>query len=318
MSEPAEFPDFDLLDVFFGGARAQSGASATLGRAGRQKGALGPKANAIREAIYDLVPRYDRMTVRQVFYALTVAGVVPKEESAGYRPVQNQLAKMRREGVLPWEFIADGTRLIRMQSQWDSAADFIEDVRRSYRRNLWRGQGVRIEVWLEKDALAEIVIGVTSRWRVPLMVSRGQSSVTFLHAAAMEAKRAYEDEGTLTYVYALYDHDAGGDRAARAVAQDLPEFAGVTIEFERLAVTPSQIAAWSLPTRPPKSKDPEAKVWGNKPAVELDAIPPNQLTTLVENAIVRHVDAGQWDVEQTIEADERRGLEALRLGTNTQ
>jgi len=80
-------------------------------------------------------------------------------------------------------------------------------------------------------------------------------------------------DGTLTLVFALYDHDAGGDRAARTIARDLPEFAGVSIEFERLAVTPAQIARWSLPTRPPKTKDPEAAKWGSKPAVELDAIP---------------------------------------------
>jgi len=78
------------------------------------------------------------MTVRQVFYALTVAGVVPKDEVAGYRPVQVQLVKMRREGVLPWTFIADGTRLVRQVDTWDDANDFLKDVRRSYRRNLWR------------------------------------------------------------------------------------------------------------------------------------------------------------------------------------
>jgi hypothetical protein len=203
-----------------------------------------------------------------------------------------------------------------MQNQWDSADDFIEDVRRSYRRNLWRNQGVRIEIWLEKDALAEIVVDVTNRWRVPLMVSRGQSSVTFLHSAAMAAKRAYEEDDTLTYVYALYDHDAGGDRAARSVARDLPELAGVSIEFTRLAVTQAQITGMSLPTRPPKAKDPEAKAWGSKPAVELDAIPPTQLTALVEQAIRSHIDERQWAIEREIEAEERKGLQSLRLDTS--
>jgi hypothetical protein len=271
----------------------------------------------------ELVPKYARMTVRQVFYALTVIGVVPKEETSGYRPVQQQLTKMRREGVLDWDFIADGTRIQRMHSLWDDADDFIEDVRRSYRRNLWQSQDVRIEIWLEKDALAEIIVPVTGKWRVPLMVSRGQSSVTFLHSAAMSAKRAYEYGGMATYVYALYDYDGGGERASRTIERDLPEFAGedVPIYFERLAVTPAQIAAWSLPTRPPKKKDPEAKAWAAKSlaeigqvgAVELDAIPPNQLTALVEQAITFHVDTDEWEVEKAIEDEERKGLKALRL-----
>jgi hypothetical protein len=322
------FPD-DLDDIFeafvpaLGAGRELNGPSTIYKPRGRQKGWLGPKARAIREAVQGLVPQFDRMTVRQVFYALTVAGVVPKEETSGYRPVQQQLTKMRREGVLPWAFIADGTRLMRMQSQWDSADDFIEDVRRSYRRNLWQSQGVRIEVWLEKDALAEVIFPVTGKWRVPLMVSRGQSSVTFLHSAAMAAKDVYGREGTATYVYALYDYDSGGERASRTIERDLAEFAGedVPIYFERLAVTPAQIAAWGLPTRPPKSKDPEAKAWAAKSlaeigqvgAVELDAIPPNQLTKLVEDAIITHVDEDQWAIERTIEAEERKGLLSLRL-----
>ena len=201
---------------------------------------------------------------------------------------------------------------------WDDADGFIEDVRRSYRRNLWQSQDVRIEVWLEKDALAEIVVDATAKWRVPLMVSRGQSSVTFLHAAAMAARNAYRETHVATYIYSLYDHDAGGDRASRAIARDLPRLANadgddVPIYFERLAVRPAQIALWNLPTRPPKSKDPEAKTWGNKPAVELDAIPPNQLTLLVEQAILSHVDDREWKIENQIEAEERKGLLALRL-----
>jgi hypothetical protein len=252
------------------------------------------------------------MTVRQAFYALEVAGIVEKTET-GYRQVQKQLVGMRREGSLPWDFITDGTRWQRKPESWDSAEDYLEAVARSYRRDLWRGQGVRIEIWLEKDALADVVVGVTAKWDVALMVSRGQSSSTFLHSAAEIATAAYEAAGAKTLVYALYDYDAGGDRAARAVESDLPEYApSVPIEFERLAVTPAQITAWNLPTRPPKKRDPEAAKWGGKPSVELDAIDPTRLTALGEGAITRHVDQRSWEIEKLIEEEERKGLLALR------
>ncbi len=61
-------------------------------------------------------------------------------------------------------------------------------------------------MWLEKDALADVVVDVTARWDVALMVSRGQSSATFLHAAAKQAERV----DAMTCVYTLYDYDAGG------------------------------------------------------------------------------------------------------------
>jgi hypothetical protein len=284
---------------------------------GRPRGALGPAAKAIREAVLDdLTKRYARMTVRQAFYALVVAAIVAKTEG-GYRQVQKQLAAMRRAGDLDWGFIADGTRWMRKPDSYDSAEDYIEAVSRSYRRDLWQSQGVRIEIWLEKDALADIIMEVTDKWDVPLMVSRGQSSLTFLHAAAQEATMAYGYANVSTYIYALYDYDAGGDRASRAVESDLPEFApGVPITFERLAVTPAQISNWTLPTRPPKKKDPEAKKWGNKPCVELDAIDPIRLTNLVEGVITSHVNQREWEIEKLIEEEERKGLLALRDSFN--
>jgi hypothetical protein len=251
------------------------------------------------------------MTARQAFYALEVAGIVEKTET-GYRQVQGQLLAMRRDELLDWGFITDGTRWRRKPASWDSARDFLENAARSYRRDLWQSQGVRIEVWLEKDALADVISDVTRKWDVSLMVSRGQSSATFLHAAAMTAEAAWDEE-IRTVIYALYDFDAGGARAAKAVERELPRYApNADIEFERLAVTPAQIAAWSLPTRPPKAKDPQAAEWSGKACVELDAIEPVRLVKLVEDAITGHVDQHAWEIEKTVEDEERAGLLGLR------
>ncbi len=84
------------------------------------------------------------------------------------------------------------------------------------------------------------------------------------------------------------------------------------IHFERLAVNETD-SEWGLPTRPPKKKDPDAKKWGDKPAVELDAIDPATLTKLVEDAITDHVDPHAWEVERAFDA-EREGLLALAEG----
>ena len=64
------------------------------------------------------------MTVRQTFYALEVAGIVEKTE-AGYRQVQKQVLRMRREDILPWEFITDGTRWQRKPESFDTVEDAI-------------------------------------------------------------------------------------------------------------------------------------------------------------------------------------------------
>jgi len=274
---------------------------------------LGATAIAIREAVMNLTELYDRMTVRGAYYQLVGPGVVAKTEG-GYRQVQKQVLAMRRAGLLDWSFITDGTRWQRKPRSWDRVEDAMDHMANTYRRHLWQDQDVRIEVWLEKDALADVITDVTTRWDVPLMVSRGQSSATFLWNAAQAAREAWEYDLVSTVIYALYDRDAGGRRAARGVENGLREFApDVPISFELLSVTDEQVHAWNLPTRPAKKSDPEAAKFEGD-AVELDAVPPDKLIGLVEDAIVAHIDPHAWEVQQAIEAEEKAGLLALLKG----
>jgi hypothetical protein len=281
----------------------------TARKVGRPRGALGQTALAIRDEVESLTEEYDQMAVRQAYYALTVRGVVEKTEAA-YRQVQRQILSMRREGILPWSFIADGTRWQRKPETWDDVNDALNQVKRTYRRNLWRSQHIRVEVWLEKDALASIVSEVTELWDVSLMVSRGQSSDTFIWNAAQAANEAWSRTSrdpvpTTTQIFALYDADRSGRVAADKVREKLQLHSLGPIYFALLAVTDEQIEEWHLPTRPAKENADEV-------AVELDAVPPKQLVELVDDAISGLVDKAAWRIEKQIEESEREILSRLR------
>lgn len=267
----------------------------------------------LRSAILDLQEEHDVMTVRQIFYALVSRGVIPKDENRGYRPVQRNVLELRRPGDLPWSFIADSTRWQRKPETWDSAVDALNATARTYRRNLWRDQGVRFEIWLEKDALAGVLVPVTDKWDVSLMISRGVSSATFLHAAVEAANDAYETAEIETIVVTLFDYDAGGARARRTITRYFDEYATAPITFEHVAVTENQITEWSLPTRPAKKSDPEAHKHAEI-AVELDAIPPNKLKSLVESEITTRIDAHAWNLARQYEAEERGFLKLVAAG----
>jgi len=260
-----------------------------------------PHTIAIRDAIDELTSEQEQMTVRGIFYALTVRGVVAKTEP-GYRQVQRQVLHLRREGALAWAFVADGSRWVNEPETWSSVDDVLQETARTYRRNLWRSQGVRIEVWLEKDALAHLIRKVTYTWGVRLMVSRGQSSETFCYSAAQDALAAWNAGGVTTVVYTLYDSDRSGRIAAAKVAEKLHRYSGAApIDVETLAVTDEQIELWGLPTRPAKENAAEV-------AVELDAIPPDRLLALVDDAIRSNVDPIAWAREQQVEESEREIL----------
>jgi hypothetical protein len=92
-----------------------------------------------------------------------------------------------------------------------------------------------------------------------------------------------------------------------------------TIVFERIAVNPDQVAAWSLPSRPIKESDTRAKTIGAADSVELDAIEPDQLRQLVADALDVHVPPHEREVLEAEEDSERRILmevvAALRRAT---
>src|SRR6266567_1357662 len=191
-----------------------------------------------RTSLFGIISAMKPATVRQVFYQASVRGIVEKSE-AGYAKVQTDLVLMRRAGNLPYEWLADNTRWQRKPRTFNSIEQALDDTARLYRKALWAEADAYVEVWLEKDALAGVILPITSIFDVPLMVARGYASLSFLHEAA-------EYINTLdvpAYIYHLGDFDPSGVNAGEKIEQTLLEMApGADIIFKRIAVTEEQIA----------------------------------------------------------------------------
>jgi hypothetical protein len=259
-----------------------------------------------REALLDIIDDGKPMTVRQVFYQATVRGLVEKAES-GYGKVQNDLTLMRRDGVLPYDWLADNTRWQRKPQTFDSVEQALRETAAFYRKSLWTDADSYVEIWLEKDALSGVILPITSMYDVPLMVARGYASLSFLYNAA-----DYINTLTVpTYIYHLGDFDPSGVNAGEKIEETLREMApDAEIYFERLAVTEEQIDAWNLPTRPTKKSDTRSKSFGDI-SVELDAIEPNRLRQIVQEAIEQHLPQEQYAVLKAAEESERKIIRRL-------
>ncbi len=243
-------------------------------------------------------------TVRQVFYKLTTFGQIPKTE-AGYKGVAYHLLRMRRGGVLPYWWIADNTRWVRKPDSYDDISEFLTISRDAYRRALWAGQSVYVEVWCEKDALAGVLYDVTAAYDVPLMVTRGFSSETFIYEAAQAIKR----KGKPTYIYYFGDYDPSGVAARDDVRRKLANM-GAAVNFVAAAVLPDQVTRWNLPTRPTKKTDSRAKGWRGG-SVELDAIPADLLRRLVTEVITQHINPRELAETQRAEKLEKQSLQTV-------
>jgi hypothetical protein len=272
----------------------------------KKKHATKAEMVARNDALFTIVERMRPMTVRQVFYQAEVASIVEKTE-AGYDKVQRALVAMRRDGKMPYGWITDGTRYRQHPSTFPGIEAALEYAARTYRKSLWDDSKVYVEVWCEKDALSGVIYPVTSLYDVSLMVARGYSSLSFLAASAEEITTI----GKPAFIYHLGDYDPSGQDAARKVEETLRELApNAEIHFERLAVTPQQIRWWSLPTRPTKTTDSRAKNFGAE-SVELDSISPDDLRTLVKDAIERHLPEWKLNALKEVETVERETITAF-------
>lgn len=260
---------------------------------------------AVRDAIYAVVAEDHPMSVRQVFYQLVTRGVIDKTEREYKNTVVRLLGLMRRDGAIPFDWIADGTRWQRKPKSHSSLGAMLADQASLYRRDIWRDQDACVEVWLEKEALAGVLYRATAAWDVPLMVTRGYPSLSYLHNAA----ESIQWEEKPAFLYYFGDHDPSGVDIPRKVEEDLREFApDADITFDRVAVTPELIDELDLPTRPTKRTDSRSKNFVGE-SVEVDAIPPATLRSMVERCVEQHVDPERLAAAKEVEQAERDTLE---------
>ena len=248
------------------------------------------------------------MTVRQVFYRLVGLGLIDKTENEYHNTVVRLLVRMRLDGDMPWSWITDGTRWMHKSVRYGSIEEALEATSRHYRRDYWRELDDYVEIWLEKDALAGVLFNVTDEWGVPLMVTRGFASLSYIHNAAETIERV----GKPTHIYYFGDYDPSGVEIDRNLERRLREFAPYSeIHFERVAVRHEQIDEYQLPTRPTKRGANHGRGLHHGDSVEVDAIPPAQLLGLVRSAIERHVDPARVAVLEAAEVSERQLLGGL-------
>lgn len=270
---------------------------------------------AIRDAIVDVIKDDPPMTVRQVFYQLVTRGVIEKTEEQYQGTVIRLMTEMRLSGALPFDWVVDESRRARITRTYDSVADAVEQTAKFYRRSAIAQSSDYVEIWCEKDALAGVLWDVTSDYDVPLMVSRGMPSLTFLHGSARAILRAAEQEKQ-TFIYQFGDHDPSGVLIPQTIERRLNEmcerFDCSPPIVERVALTKAQIKEHRLPTRPTKREgNRHAKDFTGR-SVELDALQPRVLRGMVHKVIKRHISARALAILRETEDSDRELLRAWR------
>jgi hypothetical protein len=186
-----------------------------------------------------------------------------------------------------------------VEDQIDYAFNQINAWAKVYNKNRWENQPIYVEVFIEKKALQGVFDGVCRKYHVALSPCKGYPSITFLNDAKNRFEKAIQQAKEPVILY-FGDYDCSGEDIPRSIKESLEKM-GIDVEVRRIALMEHQVIAWNLPPSPTKSTDSRSANWNGLGQVELDAVEPNQIRILCEDAIRECFDDDLYD--ELIEAE---------------
>jgi len=261
---------------------------------------------AILDRSAAIVRSYDTgVTLRQLFYRLVADGTLPNNRSA-YTSLSSYTAEARRSDGFPP--LIDRTRRIHRDLTFDDledARDWLESV---YRLDRTIGQPYSIYLGVEKDGIVEQLSAWFGHLGVGILALGGYSSQTYVDEVARDV-RYHRRPAVLLYAG---DFDPSG----MDIDRDFTERTGCFTEVIRVALDAEQVEAYNLPPQMGKKKDTRAAAFvakhGALVQVELDALPPDQLRALYQDALTPYWDPDAYSRVCFLEDAERAELEASR------
>ncbi len=267
------------------------------------------KSLELIEAAYRILSEIEPASVRAVCYRLFTEGRIPDMSKGSTNGVGAQLTWVREQGVIPWEWIVDGTREIEQPTTWDNPGQLLRACARQYRQDWWKQQGVQLLLCSEKSTVEGTVKPVTDQYGVGFLSLHGYSSATSAHDVA---KLSIYSSRPLVVLY-IGDWDPSGmHMSERDLPGRLDRYGGFA-EVERIALTADDVADPGLPSfsAESKRKDPRfgwyVSEYGRR-CWELDALNPNILRARVEATIREYIDWEAWERCAKVEEAERASL----------
>ncbi|MCW2929931.1 MAG: uncharacterized protein JWM19_893 [Actinomycetia bacterium] len=251
------------------------------------------------------------LTLRQLYYQFVSRDWLPNDMKS-YKRLGSIVNDARLAGLIDWDHLEDRTRNLSKLAMWDSPEAIVDAVARQYRTRLWDSQEWHVEVWVEKEALADVVSRPAERWLVPYFPCRGYVSQSEMWRAAQRLLEA-EGRGKKSLIIHLGDHDPSGIDMSRDIRDRLWTF-GSSVEVSRIALNMDQVEQYSPPPNPAKLTDSRAADYMERfgdESWELDALDPPTLDTLIEGHILDHLDRVQWDDDHATMEEQRAVLTAV-------
>lgn len=255
-----------------------------------------------------------KMTLRQLYYQCVSRDIIPNSERS-YKNMGSLLSTGRLMGLVDWLAIEDRVRRPVVPHEWTSIKAIAEAAAAQFRLDRWAGQTYYPELWVEKDALANVLAPIADEYHITLMVNRGYSSQSAMWEAANRFKEGTKGGAWPVLLY-LGDHDPSGEDMVRDVYDRLKLFGVKSLDMRKVALTMDQIEEHNPPPNPAKMTDSRAAKYVEQHGEyswEVDALPPDVLRDEIETHLDELVDRKLMDA---IIAEEERQKQLLLIAAD--
>jgi hypothetical protein len=243
-----------------------------------------------------------------------------ENNEACYNDVTNMITRMRLDGSIPFEAIADETRPVVLWETHRSVGDFVrqqcERFLGGYYRDLQQSQPNWVELLVEKNTVASQLRRVAAKYTLPMTSGRGYSSLPPRKAMVDRFGRSGREK---LIVIVVSDFDPEGE--------DIPSSFGASLRDDfhvpenrlcivKAALTYEQVQSMDL-HEGQFSKESSSRYahflerYGDR-AWELESLTSDQLREIVEASIRTYIDLEAFEHEVEREQEEQYELEAKR------
>lgn len=263
-----------------------------------------PESIAMVETAEDIINEYEAdgytLTLRQLYYQFVSRDLIENTERS-YKNLGNLISKARMAGMISWEAIEDRNREHHEYWTEENPVSLIRKLPHWIRFDRWANQDYYLEVWVEKEALGNVVERACDKWHIPHMACKG-------YLSASEAWRAGERfadkfaEGKQCVLLHLGDHDPSGIDMTRDNQDRLDLFTGYHqeldfVDVQRIALNMDQVEEYRPPRNPAKITDSRAKEYiaqHGTSSWELDALEPSVISNLIYSNAREYIDLDKW------------------------
>lgn len=271
------------------------------------------------------------LTLRQLYYWFVKEGLIPNRGSE-YDKLGGIIDTARKAGLIDWDHIEDRTRNLSAARHFIDPDECIRKASKSYVINRWYKQKYKVEVWVEKEALAGIVGQAALRFDCPFFACRGYVSQSEMHIAGRRLAK-YRENGYIPVIVHLGDHDPSGIHMSEDIENRLSLYMGdgvltddqaegerIPLKVDRVALNMDQVRQYNPPPNPAKVTDSRAADYirrFGRESWELDALSPQQLDALVVSSIKKYLDIPMYNARVEKEREGRALIEASAVALRT-